>query len=75
MSLTCSKVEYPAVTICSPGISEDNLEAGFFKHFFAFLAANKITAGVSPYNASFLLNWAIQLLYPFLSSKVLSVAN
>jgi hypothetical protein len=48
-------MEFPAVTICSPGMSMDNLEAGFYKLLFAYLASQNVTVGVSPYNASSLL--------------------
>jgi hypothetical protein len=48
-------MDFPAVTICSPGMSLDNLEAGFYKLLFAYFAANNVSVAVSPYNASTLL--------------------
>ncbi len=33
------QVEFPAVTICSPGWSETNLEAGFFSAFIEYFQA------------------------------------
>ena len=48
-------MDFPAVTICSSGMSLDNLEAGFYKFLFAYLAAHNVTVAVSPYNASTLL--------------------
>ena len=49
------KVDFPAVTICSPGINEVILNAGFLKLFFAFLANNNVNMTLSPLEASTLL--------------------
>jgi hypothetical protein len=37
-------------------MSTDNLESGFYKLFFAFLAANNVTINLSPYNAATILS-------------------
>ena len=50
------QVDFPSVTICSPGMSTDNLESGFYKLFFAFLAANNVTINLSPYSAATILS-------------------
>ena len=51
-----TQVTFPAVTICSPGMTESNLEAGFYKLFLGFLAKNNLTVPfVSAFNASAIL--------------------
>jgi hypothetical protein len=50
------QVQYPAITICSPGITDENMEAGFYELVLEFLDANKIDIeGVDAFNASSLL--------------------
>jgi hypothetical protein len=49
-------VEFPAVTFCAPGITDENMESGFYQIILDFLDANKIHIDdVNPYNASSLL--------------------
>ena len=51
------KVDFPAVTICSPGLTNSNLESGFYKLLFNFLKDNNaIIPYLTPYNASLLLH-------------------
>ena len=57
------QVDFPAVTICSPGINEDILQAGFLKLFFAYLASNKINMTVTPIDAATILNAVSESLY------------
>ena len=63
------QVDFPAVTICSPGMSSDNLESGFYKLFFAFLAANNVNINLSPYSASSILS-KVKNIYSFQGVKL-----
>ena len=49
------QVDFPAVTICSPGTSNENLESGFYKLFLAFLDANDATIEIDPVDVAALL--------------------
>jgi hypothetical protein len=55
-----AQVEFPAVTFCAPGITDENMEAGFYQLILDFLDANKMhIEDVNPYNASPLLQKVI----------------
>jgi len=49
------QVDFPAVTICSPGTSNENLESGFYRLFLSFLDENDEILDISPYAVSALL--------------------
>jgi len=47
------QISFPSVTICSPGLTVDNLEAGFYKLFLKFLEKENMTIlFVSAFNAT-----------------------
>jgi len=45
-------VDFPAVTICSPGYNYDTLQAGFFKQVFDFYKQEKIPVSLNPFQAA-----------------------
>ncbi len=54
------KVEFPAVTFCAPGITDENMEAGFYQLIIEFLEANGMGIDdLIAYNASTLLKKVI----------------
>ncbi len=44
-------MEFPAVTICGSGLSDNTLEAAFYKIFLDFLDANNAKIAITPYAA------------------------
>lgn len=50
------KVDFPAVTICSPGYNSDTLQAGFLKQVFDFYEKNQVHVNMTPYEAAVALN-------------------
>ncbi len=59
------QVDFPAVTICSPGMNEDILTAGFLKQFFAYLLLNRVNMTISPFRAARILSKELILLSSF----------
>ena len=50
-------MEFPAVTFCAPGITDENIVAGFHQLIFEYLDAKKMSIeGVNAFNASSLLD-------------------
>ena len=48
-------IEFPAVTICGQGMSDDIISAAMFKQFFEFFAKKNITVPVNPFRAQELI--------------------
>ena len=40
----------------SIGLSKENLEAGFYRYYFNFLAENQVAVNVTPYLAASVMN-------------------
>ena len=59
------EIEFPAVTICGQGMSDDVISAAMFKQFFKYLESKNISAGVNSFHAQNLIY--IQVSYPFTS--------
>jgi hypothetical protein len=49
------EIEFPAVTICGQGMSDDVISAAMFKQFFKYLESKKMSSGVSPLQAQSLI--------------------
>ena len=63
------QVDFPAVTICSTGRTQSNLEAAFYNLFYNFLHSNNVTV---PYTSLDL--WvALQEVATFALCMVLSI--
>ena len=48
-------IEFPAVTICGQGMSDDVIGAAMLNQFFKYLELKNISTGVSPYKAQNLI--------------------
>ena len=57
-------MEFPAITFCAPGITDDNMVAGFHALILDYLdAKNMSIVGVNAFNASSLLDKVFFVLY------------
>ncbi len=48
-------IEFPAVTICGQGMSDDVISAAMFKQFFQFVAQKNLTNTINPLRAQELI--------------------
>ena len=55
------EIEFPAVTICGQGMSDDVISAAMFKQFFKYLETQNISIGVQPLQAQNLIYIQVQL--------------
>jgi Amiloride-sensitive sodium channel len=47
-ALKIENIDFPALTICSQGVIEDIIRAGFFKMFYKYAKEHNISYGMSP---------------------------